>query len=108
MYNQAAILEQLLADLPSLAAAIASPLAQTERIVVIGSGNGPGAGASRVTGDVTEAVAQVPAVVEALTGVDIVELIRTLPGVAGLGEPEPESAVEGGTEQAPAEADGDG
>ncbi len=83
MYNQAAIVEQLLADLPSLASAIAQPLAKTERIVLIG-GDGSGAGASKVTGDVAQAIAQMPAVVEAITGIDIIESIRSLPAVSGL------------------------
>lgn len=82
-YNQAAILEQLLEDLPSLAGAIAQPLAQTEKIILIG-GDGSGAGASKITGDVAQAVAQMPAVVEAITGIDILESLRGLPAVTGL------------------------
>lgn len=87
-YGQAAILQQLIQSLPQIAAAIAQPLAQTERIVVIsgGEGNGGGAGTSRITQDVSNIIAQVPAAVEALTGVDIVETIRNLPGVKQGGE----------------------
>ena len=40
---------------------------------------GSGAGASKITQDVTNIVAQVPATVEALTGVDIIGGIRNLP-----------------------------
>jgi flotillin len=81
-YNQAAIIQQLIDKLPEVAMAIAEPLSKTERIVVINSGGG-GAGASRVTQDVADIVAQVPATVEALTGVDLVETIRSLPGARG-------------------------
>mgnify|MGYP001154433475 CR=1 FL=1 len=82
-YNQAAIIQQLIEALPRVAAAVAEPLARTERIVVIsgGGGDGSGAGASRVTQDITNIIAQVPAAVEALTGVDLIETIRNLPGV---------------------------
>ncbi len=82
-YNQAAIIQQLIEALPKVAAAIAEPLSKTERIVVIsnGGGDGSGAGAAKVTQDVANIVAQVPATIEALTGVDIVQTLKDLPGV---------------------------
>jgi flotillin len=79
-YNQAAIIQQLIEALPQVAGAIAQPLAQTDRIVIINSG-GDGAGASKVTADVTNIIAQVPATLEALTGVDLVQALQTLPGI---------------------------
>jgi flotillin len=86
-YTQAAILQQILQGLPALANAIAQPLARTEKIVVIssGEGNNSGAGASRVTRDVTDGMAQIPAVVEALTGVNLIELIKSLPALKAAG-----------------------
>lgn len=82
-YTQAAVIQQILDALPELASAIASPLAKTERIVVISSGgeNGSGAGSSRVTQDVTNILAQVPAIVESLTGIDLMKAIQELPGL---------------------------
>jgi len=81
-YNQAAIIQQLIEALPKIAAAIAEPLSKTERIIVIGGGgDGSGAGASKITQDVANIVAQVPATVEALTGIDLVKTIKDLPGV---------------------------
>ncbi len=80
MYNQAAIIQQIVEALPKVAAAVAQPLAQTDRIVVISSG-GDGAGASKVTQDVTNIVAQVPTTIEALTGIDLMETLKNLPGV---------------------------
>ncbi|HID61912.1 MAG TPA: flotillin family protein, partial [Anaerolineae bacterium] len=82
-YNQAAIIQQLIDSLPKVAAAIAEPLAKTERIVIINAGGDSGAGASRITQDVANIIAQVPATVEALTGVDLVETISDLPVVKG-------------------------
>jgi flotillin len=81
MYNQAAIIQQLIEALPKVAAAIAQPLAQTDKIVIINSGGSDGAGASKVTADVTNIVAQVPATLEALTGVNIVQALQSLPGL---------------------------
>jgi flotillin len=82
-YTQAAVLQQLLDKLPEIASAISQPLAKTERIVVINSGgeNGAsGAGASKITQDITNIIAQVPATVEALTGMDLLGAIGDLPG----------------------------
>jgi flotillin len=79
-YNQAAIIQQIVEALPQVAGAIAQPLAQTDRIVVISTG-GDGAGASKITADVTNIVAQVPATIEALTGVDLMEALQALPGI---------------------------
>lgn len=99
-YGQAAVIERLFESLPALASvasAVAEPLSKTERIVVVSAGNADsaGTGASRVTRDVTNIAAQVPAIVEALTGIDILKTLKTLPGVKtlndqGLGEAESE------------------
>ncbi|MFW6182433.1 MAG: flotillin family protein [Chloroflexota bacterium] len=102
-YTQAAILQQILDKLPEIAAAIAQPLTKTDRIVIIGGGeNGRGSGASRVTDDVTQIIAQVPATIEALTGVDLTESLRNLPG---LKESVEDGKTEAATDGASAEAD---
>jgi flotillin len=87
-YNQAAIIQQLIEALPQVASAVAQPLAQTDRIVVINSG-GDGAGASKVTADVTNIIAQVPATLEALTGVNLIDALSSLPGIGQPAEDEP-------------------
>lgn len=89
-YNQAAIIQQLIEALPKIAAAIAEPLTKTDRIVVInsGGGDGSGAGASKVTQDIANIIAQVPTTVEALTGMDLVQTIKDLPGVRSTPKPE--------------------
>jgi flotillin len=83
-YNQAAIIQQLIEALPQVASAISAPLSKTERIVVIsnGSDGNAGAGASKVTADITGIIAQVPAAIEALTGVDLIDALGQLPGLA--------------------------
>ncbi len=82
-YTQAAILQQLLDKLPEVASAVAQPLAQTERIVVISNGgeNGSGTGVEKITQDITNIVAQVPATIEALTGIDLMAAIQDLTGM---------------------------
>jgi len=93
MYNQAAIIQQLIEVLPEVAEAIAQPLAQTDRIVVINSG-GDSAGASKITADVTNIIAQVPATLEALTGVDLSQALQALPGIGQSVLKKPEEAEE--------------
>jgi len=87
-YNQAAIIQQLIEALPQVAGAVAQPLAQTDRIVIISNG-GDGAGASKLTADVTNIIAQVPETVEALTGINLVEALKTLPGISQSTEDDP-------------------
>jgi flotillin len=84
-YNEAAITDRVLEILPALASAVSAPLAKTEKIVMIG-GNGSSAGASKLTKDVTQVMAELPAVVEALTGKKFEDLASQIPGV-GNGEP---------------------
>ena len=80
-YNEAAITDRVLSILPELAAAVSAPLAQTDKIVMIGGGNGDGIGASRITRDVTNIVAELPEVLEALTGLKLEDLAKRIPGV---------------------------
>ncbi len=78
-YNEAAIADRLLSILPQLAAAVSEPLSKTDRIVMFGGGNGDGVGAHRVTRDVMKIVAELPEVLESLTGKRLEELVKALP-----------------------------
>ena len=82
-YGQAAMIQQLFESLPDVASAVAQPLAKTDSIVVISNGgdNGSGAGASKVTQDVSSTIAQLPALVQSLTGVDLISSLKNLPGI---------------------------
>jgi flotillin len=82
-YNEAAVTEMFVNILPQLAGAVAEPLSKTEKIVVVGGGNGHnGTGASKVTQDVTQVIAQLPTVIESLTGVKLGELLKGVPKLA--------------------------
>ncbi len=80
-YGEAAVIQQVLETLPAVAEAVAKPLSRTDRIVMFGGGGDGGSGASKLTRDVTRTVAQVPEVIESLTGIDIVGSIKNIPGL---------------------------
>ncbi|HDJ22297.1 MAG TPA: flotillin [Candidatus Aminicenantes bacterium] len=72
--NQAALLEMYIDKLPDLAKAVAEPLAKVDKIILVGGEKGPGA--SRITAQVAEVLAQMPDVVKSLTGVDLKEYLK--------------------------------
>jgi len=80
-YNEAAVIEMIVRVLPDVAGKISEPLAKTEKIVIVNSGNGPGGGASKLTGDVTQIVSQLPPVVESLTGIKFDKLLEQVPAL---------------------------
>lgn len=69
-YNDAAMGQMIIEKLPELAKAIAEPLTKTEKIVMIGE-----SGASKLTKDITEILAQLPESIKALTGFDLLQLL---------------------------------
>src|SRR4051812_4455389 len=80
-YNQAAVIEMLVRIMPELAGKISEPLSKTDKITIINSGNGNGGGASKLTGDVTAIMAQLPPVLESLTGVKFEQLLQQVPAL---------------------------
>jgi len=80
-YNQAAVVDKLITGLPEIVKALASPLCNVDKITIVSTGNGHSAGMNKITGDITEMAAQVPALFEALSGMQMSELmgkIRTI------------------------------
>src|SRR5262249_1858266 len=90
-YNQAAVVDKLISGMPEVVRALASPLANVDKITVVstGSGNGNGAGMSRVTGDMVNIAAQIPALFETLSGMQLSELMSKIRGI-GDAAPKPE------------------
>jgi len=74
-YNQAAVIDKLLTGLPDVVRALATPLSNVDKITIVSTGNGNSAGLHKVTGDITEIAAQVPALFEALSGMPMNELL---------------------------------
>jgi flotillin len=92
-YNEAAVIEMLVRILPEIAGKISEPLSKTEKMVIINSGNGVGGGASKLTGDVTAIMSQLPPVLESLTGVKFEKLLEQVPSLKNAMEKEPVKRV---------------
>ena len=77
-YNDAAVTQMVIEKLPEMARAVADPLSKTEKIVIIDQGGSAGekAGASKVSGYITDIISTLPHTVQALTGIDIIEKIK--------------------------------
>jgi len=85
-YNDAAVIQMMIERLPEIARNVAEPMSKTEKIVVIDQGGGKSAGAGKVAGYVTDIIAQLPETVEALTGVNLVDVLKgATAGKADLG-----------------------
>ena len=80
-YNEAAVYKMVIDALPELARAIAEPLSKIDKIVMVGGGDGS-IGVSKITEQVAQILAQLPTVVESLSGVDMTRLLEKLPGLA--------------------------
>jgi flotillin len=74
-YNQAAVIDKLITGMPDIVRALASPLSQVDRITVVSTGNGTSAGVNKITGDIAQMAAQVPALFEALSGMSVQEML---------------------------------
>ncbi len=88
-YNQAAVLDKLLTGMPEIVRAIAEPLSKVDKVTIVstGSSNGNnGLGASRLTGDIVNMVAQVPALFELLSGTRIGDLMSRVPALSNKDE----------------------
>ncbi|CAG9861262.1 unnamed protein product [Phyllotreta striolata] len=79
-YGEAAIMSLVLEALPKIAAEVASPLAKTEEIVLIG-------GPDNTTSDITRLVGQIPPALNALTGVDLSKTLSKIPGASYTPKP---------------------
>lgn len=73
-WNQAAVVDKLITGLPEIVKALAAPLANVDKITIVSTGNGHSAGMNKITGDMTEMAAQIPALFETLSGMKMSEL----------------------------------
>jgi flotillin len=77
-YGEAAVLQILAPILPEIARAVAEPLSRIDRITMVSTGANGDLGASKVTAEVARVLAQLPPVVESLTGLNLDQLFARL------------------------------
>src|SRR5450755_1575900 len=87
-YNQAAVIDKLLTGLPEIVRALSAPLANVDKITIVSTGNGDSAGMHKITGDITQMAAQIPALFETLSGMKMSDLLGK---VRVIGDKSPKS-----------------
>src|SRR6058998_1392198 len=91
-YNQAAVIDKLFTNMPEVVKALASPLANVDKITIVSTGNGDASGMNKITGDITKMAAQVPALFETLSGMSMSELFAKVRTIGDKG-PKPPDAL---------------
>ena len=99
LYNQAAIAQMFIEVLPAIAEKVASPLSNIDRMTVVNMGE-EGGGAAKITKDVTQIIAGLPPLLEALTGLDLSQLVEKIPAIKDA-VAKPETASASGPQPAP-------
>lgn len=87
-YNQAAVLDKLLTGMPEIVRALAEPLSKVDKVTIVSTGDGAngGLGASRLTHDIMNMAAQVPALFELLSGTRVSDLMSRVPSLGNQDE----------------------
>ena len=80
-WNQAAVVDKLLTNMADVVRAMAEPLSKVDKITIVSTGGDDSAGAHKITGDMTRIAAQVPALFEALSGMDIKQLMSNVQAI---------------------------
>ena len=84
-WTQAAVVDRLISNMPDVVRAMSEPLAKVDKITIVSTG-GDAAGANKLTGDMAKMAAQVPALFEALSGMDMRELMANVKAMAARGD----------------------
>jgi flotillin len=100
-YNEAAVLDKVLSGFPDIVRALGEPLSKVDRITVVSTGAEGSTGVHKLTADMAQVVAQVPALLEALTGKKVSELMSRLPAL-GAGTAPAEAGKQAAEAEKPA------
>src|ERR1700761_6618439 len=81
-WSKASVVDKLITTLAGVVRAMSEPLANVDKITIVSTGDGRTTGASKLTGEMTEIAAQVPALFEALSGMNLKELMTNVKSMA--------------------------
>ncbi|HSY00888.1 MAG TPA: SPFH domain-containing protein [Acidobacteriaceae bacterium] len=85
-WSQAAVVDRLIASLPEIVRAMSEPLSKVDKVTIVSTGNEGSAGSFKLTGDMTKIAAQVPALFEALSGMDLRDLMSNVKSMRPRGD----------------------
>ncbi len=74
-WNQAAVVDKLISNMPEVVRALTAPLSKVDKITIVSAGGDANSGMHKITGDLTQIAAQIPALFESLSGMSFNELL---------------------------------
>src|SRR5271168_742492 len=77
-WSQAAVVDKLITNLADVVRAMSEPLAKVDKITIVSTGNDGNIGANKLTGEITKIASQVPALFEALSGMNLKDLMGNI------------------------------
>jgi len=77
-WTQAAVVDKLISNMADVVRAMAEPLSKVDKITIVSTGDAKTVGAHKLTGEMTEIAAQVPALFEALSGMKMSDLMSNV------------------------------
>jgi flotillin len=77
-WSQAAVVDKLITNMADIVRAMAEPLGKVDKITIVSTGNDGAVGANKITGEMTKIAAQVPALFEALSGMNLHDLMANV------------------------------
>ncbi len=81
-WSQAAVVDKLITNMADVVRAMSEPLSKVDKITIVSTGANGNIGAHKLTGEMTEIAAQVPALFEALSGMKMTELMSNVKQMA--------------------------
>ena len=77
-WTQAAVVDKLITNMADVVRAMAEPLSKVDKITIVSTGNESNIGANKLTGEMTKIAAQVPALFQALSGMNLQDLMSNI------------------------------
>ncbi|WP_446745396.1 flotillin family protein [Silvibacterium acidisoli] len=79
-WTQAAVVDRLISNMAEVVRAMSEPLSKVDKITIVSTGGDgqAGVGAHKLTGEMTQIAAQVPALFEALSGMKMADLMNNV------------------------------
>ena len=77
-WSQAAVVDKLITNMADVVRAMSEPLSKVDKITIVSTGSDGVTGANKITGEMTKIAAQVPALFEALSGMNLHDLMANV------------------------------